>query len=102
MRAAAECDGTIKKDSVFDCSGNGELLIYPNPGPGTFTIRVSSDVQEEVSIVVVNMLGQKLKIAATLTNTPLTMDLNDEPSGVYIVTMYSAHGKCSKKVKIER
>jgi hypothetical protein len=102
VRPASDCNGNAPKvDSEFSCSGNGEVMIYPNPNLGTFTFNVTSTVQEEVSIVIVNMLGQRLKILTTITNTPLTIVLN-EPPGIYVVTMISAQGKCRKKMVIER
>ncbi len=76
-----------------------ELQIFPNPNSGIFTVNIVSDIQEEVSIVIVDMMGENLKKIVMVTNKPLEVDLS-ELHGVYVISMMSAHGKCSKKVTV--
>ena len=102
VRSEQECQpygaDTIKHP--FDCAGNGELVIYPNPNTGVFTLNIISDMQEHMNVKIVNMLGQKVLQFPYTTNDPIELKLN-LPRGTYIISVYNAHGHCAKKLTIE-
>lgn len=68
----------------------GGLQLFPNPAVGgMFTINLPSEKNETVTIVVVNMLGEKVYETKALANTSLTIKMN-VPSGIYTVRATSA------------
>jgi hypothetical protein len=64
------------------------ILIYPNPSQGTFTIQ-SSVVSGQLSVEVYNMLGEYI-YQTEITNFNYTASLNlDAPNGVYFIRVIS-------------
>ncbi|MGJ8661131.1 MAG: T9SS type A sorting domain-containing protein, partial [Bacteroidota bacterium] len=60
-----------------------ELLIYPNPSKGNFSIHQNSTPIQ--SIAIYNSIGQKVDFRWTNTNSSSTIELNDVENGVYLV-----------------
>ncbi|MCW3121044.1 MAG: C-terminal target protein [Flavipsychrobacter sp.] len=102
IRAAAECyPDTTTIHHNFDCTGNSELVIYPNPNPGVFTINVISDIQEVVYITIFNLVGQKVYEIELNTNSPREIDIK-QPQGMYLLSASGDHGHCSRKLSVTR
>ena len=99
VRTDAECKVPAEPDG-FGCTGGGEILVYPNPNKGEFTLKLISDLNEDVIVQVIDMLGQKLYNATAATNKLHTIHLL-VPRGIYIISSVSSHGKCKEKVVVE-
>lgn len=63
------------------CKGENELLIYPNPSSGTFTIRSEEKIS---NIEVINMLGEKI-YSAQINSSQDVIDLSKTMSGIYFL-----------------
>lgn len=101
VRSEADCTPTIPKLDKMGCTGEGEILIYPNPTrSGTFTLNIYSIYQEDVTINVINMLGQKETKVVTVTNQPTNIKMT-LAAGMYYVTAVTAHGRCTEKLVVE-
>ena len=101
IRTLLDCDGPPNTQFKVGCSGEGDILIYPNPSrSGEFTFNLFSKYQEEVTIVIVNTLGQRITKFGGLTNNYTNIALT-LPAGLYLVTAYTPHGKCSEKLVVE-
>ena len=101
IRTLLDCDGPPNTQFKVGCSGEGDILIYPNPSrSGEFTFNLFSKYQEEVTITIVNTLGQRITKFDGLTNNYTNIALT-LPAGLYIVTAYTPHGKCSEKLVVE-
>jgi hypothetical protein len=75
-------------------SGGGwQYTLYPNPNSGQFNIETS----EQISIVVVNALGQTI-LQQELQQGKNSIDLNEQAKGIYFVQL--KNGNMSKLVKI--
>ena len=61
------------------------LSVQPNPNPGTFTMSLSSPVDEPIQVNITNMLGRVITNFTTATNTPNTVNLQ-APPGIYLLT----------------
>lgn len=98
VRSYIACEGDQLK---LGCSGDGDIVIYPNPNLGTFNVKIISAVREDVTIIVYNAIGQKIGTLATATNELTEIKLM-VAQGVYIVSAITAHGKCNEKVVVDR
>lgn len=78
----------IDEVSIFD-----ELSVYPNPGKGEFTINGELPSAEDVTIELVNMLGQALQPAIRVSSTSSftqRVDISQVANGVYFIRITAA------------
>ncbi len=73
------------------------LEVYPNPNDGAFTIEVLSSADAEVKVVIINMIGEKVKEFTLKTNKPVDIKLY-QPSGVYFISAVTANGNSMEKI----
>jgi len=65
-----------------------ELLIYPNPSNGIFNIEMPAFIEDKFNISVFNSLGQVIfQTSKTNSQEVFSLDLQDEPVGVYFIQM---------------
>jgi len=97
VRSAAKCT------TGFEAIENviGDLKVFPNPNNGNFTINFTSDLNEDVQVVVTNIVGAKVKEFTMATNSKTDLQLS-VPSGIYLISASSAHGTHVKKIVVER
>jgi hypothetical protein len=65
---------------IFTVSTNKDILIYPNPNNGTFTIRLNEF--ENKTVEVYNAIGQKIFSQALQTNLT-QLNLANFSNGIY-------------------
>ena len=94
---AVVCDiATGEKEILGDIS---QLSIYPNPSIGTLNIALTEKV--ESTVLVYNMLGEV--VFNSTKNTQLfTVDMNNQPNGVYFVKVKSGDDLTTKKVVLSK
>ncbi len=73
------------------------LIVYPNPNYGHFTINIPSINTEKAAVVIVDGLGKKISEYALLTNNDHDIALNVSP-GIYFLSVETSNGKWYKKV----
>ncbi len=83
--------------SVNSSIGENVINAWPNPNDGTFTIKLTSNNEEEAHIVITNVVGEKVKEYTTDTNKPLDIKMNAS-NGLYFINAVTAHGSWSEKV----
>jgi hypothetical protein len=85
-------------DEYFDWYANqdikGEvsqnLVAYPNPTNGEFNIAYKLDELSKGTIVITNVIGARIKtINISNASDVLRMELNDQPSGTYFISIYN-------------
>ncbi len=69
---------------------NNQLLIYPNPSTGQFTINLYNN-QTGYTVEVYNVLGEKI-YQAILSNSQNVIDLSTHPTGMYFIYLKSGEG----------
>ncbi len=75
-----------------------ELNVYPNPGTGIFTFNSSTSASMQVEIV--NSLGQVVYFTSAKNTMQYTIDLRDEPNGIYFAKVIAGgHVSTYKLVK---
>ena len=76
------------------------LQISPNPTTGQFTLQLPGN-QNNYMAEVYNTLGQKIE-QLTLNTGQNTINLNNQPTGMYFVEVQTETGSASAKVMVER
>ncbi|HEY4797915.1 MAG TPA: T9SS type A sorting domain-containing protein [Bacteroidia bacterium] len=72
---------------IPDKSTNDQVIIYPNPNNGRFTIFTNSDAQKEINklhIVVLDVMGKIIVEKIAMSVGPI-IDISAYPKGMYIV-----------------
>lgn len=73
-----------------------QIQIYPNPGEGIFNLDFQNLPRGLVSVCIYNTKGQKVMCRELETSEDtghtqsLTLDLSDQPKGVYLIRMKDA------------
>jgi len=70
---------------VYNITAAGDVNIFPNPGEGKFTVRVSK-LQNSMPLVVYNILGEKV-YKTMLTAAQTDINLTTQPAGIYYVSV---------------
>jgi hypothetical protein len=89
--------------TVSICIGIDELnrenamSIYPNPATGMVTIEVTPLQNEQLFVEVMDIQGRQIH-QSRITAAKITLDLSDQPKGLYIVKMYSERRSELKKL----
>ena len=78
------------------------LAIFPNPTKGIVHINSSETFSKGYKIEVLNSVGQIISESFTNELNDFTIDLNTEPTGVYLVRIVSDSGVETRKLTISR
>jgi len=94
---------TVSNVGVAHVNNNGTsvLSVYPNPAQsGYFTANLTSTATEKAEITIVNVFGETVKKLNTITNSPVSIFLNQAP-GIYFLSAATAHGKWNKQIALQ-
>jgi hypothetical protein len=85
---------------INEFSEEGNILIYPNPVSGIFTILFSDNMNEPVSVEVLNSIGQ-LVYSDIMNTNPKNIDVSELSKGIYSLKLTTAEKSYFKKIVIE-
>jgi hypothetical protein len=95
------CSDTSNCEFIFvegiSNSSTSQINIYPNPFTDQFVITSSNIASEDVKISVTTLLGQKI-YTAIFNGKQLSIDMNEQPKGIYLVKVESKTGVMIKKI----
>ena len=74
---------------IGDLPGTGGINIYPNPSPGIFTITGEQILKVETR----NVFGALIQ-----SSYSASIDLSDQPNGIYMVKIITGNGTVTKKI----
>ncbi|WP_133162734.1 T9SS type A sorting domain-containing protein [Flavipsychrobacter stenotrophus] len=77
----------------------GKMEISPNPNNGRFNVKLTSDFTENGQLIVTDFLGRELLKREIKTNSTISVDLNE--TGVYILSIVTAHGQVADKIIVQ-
>jgi len=81
----------------------GEINIYPNPNKGMFNVEFSSLTTQDVTVRVINALGETLFIDVIKHHTgahTMSIDISDAAKGVYFLQLETVDRLINKKIKL--
>jgi hypothetical protein len=88
----------IKTTSV-----ENEISIFPNPSGGMFNISIYNPANENVTLIVINSLGQQItKVSSKTINGIYNLDLSGNANGVYFVNMIKGDQVIQKRIMINK
>jgi len=98
---------SVARDFVFDpeVEVGPELTVYPNPSEGVFTVRLETEVKEDVRFEVCDMMGKVLLtdvIKQKNGQVKGTIDFKPTASGVYLLRVYYGSKYHVKKLVINK
>jgi hypothetical protein len=82
------CSTSLGVEPIAEDNG---VKIYPNPNHGSFIIQ-SSVVSGQSSVAIYNILGELVYSQLSIVNYPLSINLSNQPSGVYLYRVIKQDG----------
>ncbi len=87
---------------VDEVLSNGNLVVYPNPSNGKFTIGLNETMQGKTAVVIYNVLGAKV-YADEFTQTTNAYDINaqDLKAGIYLIQVTNNGNQYTQRITIK-
>jgi para-nitrobenzyl esterase len=101
-----DCNYTSSVQSIplgINAAINNEdqIAIYPNPASNLITVDLSAFSEEKIIIEMYDMLGKEVKNISTTKPDKITINRDDIPNGIYMITISSNGNHYSKKIILE-
>lgn len=78
-----------------------EILVFPNPSNGTINIALTE--KKETTIEIYNIVGKLIYTSGNPLNTQFfTVDINNQPSGIYFVNIKTGNTITTKKLMLSK
>lgn len=78
-----------------------DILVFPNPSNGTLNVALTE--KKEATIEVYNLVGKLVYTSGNPINTQLfTINIENQPNGIYFVTIKTENNSTTKKVLIAK
>jgi hypothetical protein len=106
-----QIDSTIGERKIIEepiiTNKQTELEVYPNPSTGEFTVKYDVLKRADVRVEIYNMAGALLKTVVNVNQQfegkyQIPVNLNNLPTGVYIVNLTKYGKRFTQKVVIEK
>ncbi len=87
-------DGPRNLTGINEMKGENEMVkVYPNPSSGEFKLQAKSEeLRGKSTVEVYNVLGEKVYSQFTINNSPFTINLSNQPAGVYLYRVMAESG----------
>jgi hypothetical protein len=80
-----------------------DFSLFPNPTDGKVNLVIGESLQGKTIVEVYNLLGERMmvkNVSRLQKGETCTLDLSQLVSGLYIITLRTENGSCSKKVSV--
>lgn len=91
-------NGGFTRESMTDSNVTGSnfsVEVSPNPSHGVINVMAKEEIK---SIVITNAIGVQLREFKNCNSSQLKINVEDLPSGVYGITIYSSKSKVTKQI----
>ena len=82
-------------------SAENDIEIFPNPSTGLINIHTSTKNEEEQFVEVYNLLGAKIHVSEKSKLSNYTLNLSNQPKGVYVVKIYRGEKCMTRKIIVQ-
>jgi hypothetical protein len=82
-------------------STENDIEIFPNPSTGLINIHTSTKNEEEQFVEVYNLLGAKIHVSEKSKLSNYTLNLSNQPKGVYVVKIYRGEKCMTRKIIVQ-
>ena len=79
---------------------SNDVLVYPNPNRGQFTLQIKGVKLQGENIEIFNVLGEKVYSQFSIFNSQLSINLTSQPPGIYLYRIINASGAIAGQGKI--
>ncbi len=87
---------------INENSTDNNIVVYPNPNDGTFTIKINGDIEIE-TISIYNSTGQNVwNNQLPISNTAIPVTIENFSSGLYLIQMKTINGLLNKQIIINK
>jgi hypothetical protein len=87
---------------INEMTFDNSYSVYPNPASGSFHVLLNNPSSENVSVAIINQLGQMIRKEELGNNAiDASIDIKDMPSGVYFVKTSLGNKNSVKKLIIQ-
>ncbi len=80
-------------------NSENSISIYPNPSNGMFQIK--NNEFKIIAVEIYNVICEKIYTSTNNKENNLTIDISNQPNGIYFVNVYSDEKKMVKKIVIQ-
>ncbi|MBI3502080.1 MAG: T9SS type A sorting domain-containing protein [Bacteroidetes bacterium] len=95
---------SVAPNAVSQTDFASQIIIYPNPSTGIFQVQVGNGqlaIGNEYKIEIYNVMGEKVTQSVIPSGARnLTIDLSNQPSGIYFIQVKTTGGIVNKKIII--
>nr|NQU90885.1 PKD domain-containing protein [Bacteroidota bacterium] len=98
-------NGISELKMTTSINDNEQLIgfnAYPNPTNGILNLSIASTASGPIQVEILNMLGSVVYQTETFENSHITLDVSDQPDGVYFIRVYSDEGSSMEKLVIQK
>jgi hypothetical protein len=97
--ATASYSQNCSSTGVSNLNSDCEIIIYPNPSSGIFTINLRNF--RDIKVSVYDILGKCLKKKNCQGETSYEIDLGSQPQGIYFMEIVSDNKRAVKKLVLQ-
>lgn len=94
---------TVSQEGLVGLSEgiNSNIILFPNPNKGRFTISATNHDMLKMDIEVVTMEGKVILVANCTGRDTYTFNVSDQPRGSYLVRIITTEGTAVRKIIVE-
>ncbi len=101
------CECRITKSAIMNRTSTinlakSEVSIYPNPAVGSFNIALSESFGKGISIKIINLAGETIKMIQCQNNGLINVNTNNMSDGIYMVCIQSGMKVVTEKIVVGR
>lgn len=86
---------------VEEKNNEPNIKIYPNPNNGLFTLWFENETNQLVHYAVTNIAGKLVTEGTSISANKLTVNMNDQPKGIYFANIKVGSKTITQKLVIE-